>query len=233
MEPHIPAFAEFARWKGKWVLEMGCGIGTDTMNFARAGAFVTAVDLSSRSLEVATQRAEVLGLSDRIRFYHVDGENLSLVVPPREYDLIYSFGVVHHTPNPEAMIAEFRRFAKTGGTLKLMVYHRYSWKVLWVLLGYGKGRFWKLPQLVAKYSEAQTGCPVTYTYSRTEARSLIEPYGFRKRSVQIAHIFPYRVADYVQYRYVKAWYFRRMPDRLVHALEKRFGGHLLLTAEAV
>ena len=98
VEPHIPAFAEFARWKGKWVLEMGCGIGTDTMNFARAGAFVTAADLSSKSLEVATQRAEVLGLSDRIRFYHVDGENLSLVVPPRQYDLIYSFGVVHHTP---------------------------------------------------------------------------------------------------------------------------------------
>src|SRR5271167_1012128 len=62
VEPHIPAFADFGRWKGRRVLEIGCGIGTDTINFARAGAHVTAVDLSETSIEVARQRAEVFGL---------------------------------------------------------------------------------------------------------------------------------------------------------------------------
>src|SRR5262249_2171598 len=68
VEPHIPMFAEFERWRGKKVLEIGCGIGTDTINFARHGAYVTAVDLTERSLEVARKRAEVFGLQDRVRF---------------------------------------------------------------------------------------------------------------------------------------------------------------------
>src|SRR5512132_3300903 len=62
VEPHIPGFAEFERWRGKRVLEVGCGIGTDTINFARAGAEVTAIDLSERSLEIARKRATVYKL---------------------------------------------------------------------------------------------------------------------------------------------------------------------------
>ena len=69
VEPHIPGFAQFARWKGKRVLEVGCGIGTDTVNFARAGAQVTAVDLSTESLAVAKQRAEVFGFKDQVKFF--------------------------------------------------------------------------------------------------------------------------------------------------------------------
>src|SRR5215213_4354639 len=69
VEPHIPPFAQFERWKGKRVLEIGCGIGTDTINFARAGAFVTAVDLSDQSLTLAKQRAKVFGLEKQISFY--------------------------------------------------------------------------------------------------------------------------------------------------------------------
>src|SRR5262245_27449705 len=65
VEPHIAHFAEFAKWKGKRVLEIGCGIGTETINFARAGADVTALDVSDESLAVARQRAAVYGLESR------------------------------------------------------------------------------------------------------------------------------------------------------------------------
>src|ERR1700752_2084339 len=68
VEYHIPAFADFERWRGKKVLEIGCGIGTDTINFARAGAQVTTVDLSAKSMELAQQRAAVFNLQDKIRF---------------------------------------------------------------------------------------------------------------------------------------------------------------------
>src|SRR4051794_31795617 len=68
VEPHIPVFADFERWKGKRVLEVGCGIGTDSINFARAGAELTAVDLSGESLRIAQERAGVMGVGDRIEF---------------------------------------------------------------------------------------------------------------------------------------------------------------------
>jgi 2-polyprenyl-3-methyl-5-hydroxy-6-metoxy-1,4-benzoquinol methylase len=101
VEPHIPAFAEFERWRGKKVLEIGCGIGTDTINFARHSARVTTVDLSEQSMELARQRAAVFGLSEDIRFCHGNAEELATFVPVERYDLIYSFGVIHHTPHPE------------------------------------------------------------------------------------------------------------------------------------
>src|SRR5690349_856460 len=108
VEAHIPAFADFERWRGKKVLEIGCGIGTDTMNFARHGASVTAVDLTEKSLDVARQRAEVFGLKDRIRFIQANAEELSSSVSVEPYDLVYSFGVIHHTPRPERVIEEIR-----------------------------------------------------------------------------------------------------------------------------
>ena len=108
VESHIPAFAEFERWRGKKVLEIGCGIGTDTINFARAGAQVTSVDLTEKSLEVARQRAKVFGFEDRVRFIQANAEKLSDYVPVEPYDLVYSFGVIHHTPHPELVMEEIR-----------------------------------------------------------------------------------------------------------------------------
>jgi ubiquinone/menaquinone biosynthesis C-methylase UbiE len=229
VEYHIPGFAQFERWRGKKVLEIGCGIGTDTINFARAGAKVTTVDLSDKSMELARRRAAVFGLEDRIRFCPGNAEELSKFVPVEPYDLIYSFGVIHHTPHPDAVLEQLRRYAHAGTTIKIMVYHRWSYKVAWILLTEGKGQFWKLPELVAKNSEAQTGCPVTYTYTREEGRKLLEQHGFQAAEVKVEHIFPYRIADYVQYRYVKEWYFRWMPQPVFRALEHRFGWHLCLT----
>lgn len=231
VEHHIPGFAEFERWKGKKVLEIGCGIGTDTINFARHGAQVTAVDLTEKSLEVARQRAKVFGLEDRIRFVQANAEKLSDYVAPEQYDLIYSFGVIHHTPNPERVLEEIRKFTGPDSTVKIMVYNRWSWKVLWILFVYGAGQFWKLDRLIADYSEAQTGCPVTYSYSRAAGRRLLEEHGFAVTGVMVDHIFSYRIPDYVQYRYKQVWQFRWMPRGLFRALERAFGWHLCLTAK--
>jgi SAM-dependent methyltransferase len=231
VEYHIPGFAEFERWRGKRVLEIGCGIGTDTINFARAGAQVTTVDLSEKSMELTRRRAAVFGLEDRIRFCQGNAEQLSAFVPVEPYDLIYSFGVIHHTPHPEVVLDQLSQYAGQGTTIKIMVYHRRSWKVGWILFTEGRGKFWKLQELVAKNSEAQTGCPVTYTYTRREGRELLERHGFRVTDVRVEHIFPYRIADYRKYQYVMEWYLRWMPRPLFRALERRLGWHLLLTAE--
>lgn len=232
VEPHIPAFAEFERWNGKRVLEIGCGIGTDTINFARHGAHVTAVDISEKSLEIARRRAEVFGLADKVTFGVADSERLSDALPVDDYDLVYSFGVLHHTPHPDRALAELRRYLKPGGALKLMVYHRASWKVLWILLKYGYGRFWRLAEIVASRSEAETGCPVTYTYSRAEARAWVERHGFEVTGISADHIFPYRIPDYVQHRYVRVWYFRLVPKPWFRWLERHFGWHLMIDAVA-
>ena len=230
VEPHIPGFAEFDRWAGKRVLEVGCGIGTDSINFARAGAQLTAVDLSTESINIARQRADVMGVADRIEFVQANAEELTSTVDG-EYDLAYSFGVVHHTPHPERAIEQIRALVAPGGTLKLMVYHRRSWKVFWIIITQGHGRFWKTDELVATHSEAQTGCPVTFSYTRRSGRQLVERCGFRVTDVRVDHVFPYRIPDYVEYRYVKQWYFRWMPERMFRAFERAFGWHLLITAE--
>ncbi|MHB8512032.1 MAG: class I SAM-dependent methyltransferase [Actinomycetota bacterium] len=232
VEPHIPIFAQFDRWKDKKVLEIGCGIGTDTMNFARAGAQVTAVDLSSESLRLARQRAEIFELSDRIDFVEANAEQLSDFVKPDAYDLVYSFGVIHHTPHPDRVIDQIRgHFVQPGTTLKVMVYHKYSWKTISVVMTYGKGAFWNFDRVVADHSEAQTGCPVTFTYTKDDMSKFIGP-GFKINEIKIEHIFPYKVSEYVNYKYEKVLHFKHMPNSLFRWLEQHFGWHLCATAEA-
>lgn len=231
VEPHIPEFAEFDNWRGKKVLEIGCGIGTDTINFARSGARVTAVDLSAKSLEVAKKRAEVFGFSDRINFLEANAERLTDYIEPQEFDLIYSFGVIHHSPNPEKIIEQIEaNFAARETVFKLMVYYRYSWKVLRILLTSGRGRFWNLDEMIAKSSEAQTGCPVTYSYDKKSVRELVGE-SFEIENIFVDHVFPYRVPDYVNYEYVREWYFRYVPRKLFRLFEQRFGWHLCVTAK--
>jgi len=229
VEPHIPIFAEFDRWRGKNVLEIGCGIGTDTINFARAGAQVTAIDLSAESISIARRRAEVFGLADKISFHEADAERLSDFIPVKSYDLVYSFGVIHHSPHPDLVIDQIRRFFVADETvLKLMVYNRYSWKVFGMLIA-EKLKFWRLDEIVARHSEAQTGCPVTYSYSRKTLGELLQP-GFVIDKVMVDHIFPYEIPRYVEQEYRFEWYFRFLPGGVFRFLEQRFGWHLCVDA---
>lgn len=229
VEPHIPKFTQFEKWNGKKVLEIGCGIGTDTINFARYGANVTAIELSEKSLEIARKRSEVLGFQNNIQFYQGNAEQLSDFLPREQYDLIYSFGVIHHSPHPDRIINQIRQYVHDNTIIKLMVYNRYSWKVLWILSNYGKGKFWKMKELIAQYSEAQEGSPITYTYTKNEFKKLLEINGFTINNMSIYHIFPYSIPEYVRYEYKKVWYFRCIP-KVFKWLEHNFGWHLCVTA---
>lgn len=226
VEPHIPGFAQFEKWKGKKVLEIGCGIGTDSINFARAGAHLTAIDLSPKSLEIARQRFEVFGL--QAKFYCGSAEELSLIVPLERFDLVYSFGVIHHTPHPERVFAEITKYLGPESELRIMLYSKWCWKVLWIILKYSGGAFWRAKELVRAYSEAQTGCPVTYYYSFREIRQLL--LAFQILEIRKDHIFPYQIEKYVHYEYEKVWYLRWMPKRLFRWMEQKYGWHTLVTA---
>lgn len=227
VEPHIPRFAQFERWRGKRVLEIGCGIGTDALEFAAHGAYVTARDLSRASIEIAQKRAaaEVARLTGGLQFGVGNAERLRL--SEGFYDLVYSFGVIHHTPNPSLVIRQVRALLAPGGEFRLMLYHRYSWRVLCLLR-----QWWypwaKIDKVVARASEAQGNCPVVYTYTKRSARKLLE--GFKIVDMRVEHIFPYRILDYINRRYIKEWYWEALPQKVFRWLERHIGWHLLIVA---
>jgi SAM-dependent methyltransferase len=226
VEPHIPAFADFERWRGKKVLEIGCGLGTDSINFARAGADITVVDLSGESLDLCKKRFEVFDL--KAKFYEGNAERLSDFVPVEKYDLIYSFGVIHHTPHPERVMEQLERYCKPDTELRLMLYSKWSWKVLWIIFGYGHGAIWRSDELVRRYSEAQEGSPVTFYYSFRGVRWLMRDYEVIEMHKD--HIFPYQIDKYVKYEYQWVWYFRWLPMPWFRWLEHRMGWHTMITA---
>ena len=235
VEPHIPYHAEFKKWKKKYVLEVGCGIGTDSINFIRNGSNLTAMDLSQKSLEMTKKRTKVFfpnkypQTKQKVRFLQGNAENLTSVVGNKKYDLIYSFGVIHHTPNPNRCIENFNKLLKYKGELKIMVYNRYSWKVLWILMKSGF-KFWKIKDLIARYSEAQTGCPITFSYTKKEISKILTDRGFKIKDISIEHIFPYKINDYKKNIYTKVWYFRYIPTSVFRKLESLLGWHLCVTA---
>ena len=229
VEPHIPGFAEFPKWQGKQVLEIGCGIGTDTINFARAGAIVTAMDLSSESLKLAQVRAKVFGLQDRIRFYQGDSEQLSQFVPVKPYDLVYSFGVIHHTPHPGRVVKEMKKYLLPGSEVRIMLYSKVSYKLFWVMREEGVWDMSRMDELIAKNSEAQTGCPVTYTYTFDEIRHLLD--GYEILDIHKAHLFTWDVDAYRRYTYQKDAAWANVSDERLVELEKELGWHTLVRAK--
>src|SRR5262249_44584913 len=116
--PWMPAVMEFDRPAGELVLEVGGGMGTDLAQFARHGAVVTDVDLSEGHLRLAEENFRLRGLKGR--FVHHDAE--SLPFDDNAFDLVYSNGVIHHTPNTTQVVAEIRRVLRPGGRAIVMVY---------------------------------------------------------------------------------------------------------------
>lgn len=122
-EWHIPTAADFANSRGLRVLEIGCGMGTDGAQFAKAGANYTGIDLTDAAVELARKRFEVSGLKGEFRV--ADAERLDF--PDESFDLVYSHGVLHHTPDIEAAVREIHRVLKPGGRAIVMLYHRGSY----------------------------------------------------------------------------------------------------------
>src|SRR5262249_18356558 len=122
-EWHIPAAADFAGARGLKVLEIGCGLGTDGAQFAAAGADYTGIDLTQASIELARKRFELSGLKGEFRV--ADAEQLDFA--DETFDLVYSHGVLHHTPDIEAAVREIHRVLKPAGRARVMLYHRGSY----------------------------------------------------------------------------------------------------------
>lgn len=215
VEPHIPGFAQFPRWQGKRVIEIGCGIGTDATNFARGGADYTGIELSHASLELTRRRFQAFGLTGR--FIQCNAEQLAEHVEACSFDLAYSFGVIHHTPDPAAVIREARKVIRPDGEFRLMLYAKESWKDAMIEAGLDQ-------------PEAQSGCPIALTYTQQEARLLVEQAGFRVISMTQDHIFPFVVEKYLRYEYELQPWFAAMPKLMFRALERRFGWHILIVA---
>jgi SAM-dependent methyltransferase len=213
-EPHILPFTDFPKWNGKKVLEIGCGIGTAAVNFVRNGAIYTGVELSDVSLAATKARFKIYGLHGT--FYNGNAEELGDFLPEQKFDLIYSFGVIHHSPNPTYIIDELWQYMDENSILKIMLYAKNSWKN--IMIEEGLDQF-----------EAQSGCPIATTYTQTGVENLLDGYDII--DYKQTHIFPYRIDEYKKNIYVKQPWFEAMPPEVFSALEKRLGWHLLITAK--
>jgi SAM-dependent methyltransferase len=165
LEPFIPDYADFASARGKRVLEIGVGLGSDFIRFARAGADVTGVDLTEESISLVRSRLALEDLSADLRV--ADAEQLPF--EDGSFDIVYSWGVLHHTPNADRAIAEAQRVLAPGGRLCVMLYARHSWLSfgLWAryALAAGKPRL-TLADVIADHMESAG----TKAYTRAELR---------------------------------------------------------------
>ena len=228
VEPHIPSFAEFEKWNGKRVLEIGCGIGTEATNFVRNGAILTVVELSKESLELAKKRFEVYGL--KANFILGNAEDLdNLLSKEEKFDLIWSFGVIHHSPHPEKILEKCKNFLKDDGEIRMMVYSKISYKLFHLMKETGMWDFSLLDDLISSYSEAQTGCPITYSYTIEGAKRLFSD--FKILDIRKDHIFSWNIQKYIKYQYEKEDCFKNISDDFFKELESELGWHMLVKAK--
>jgi SAM-dependent methyltransferase len=177
LEPEIADLARFEDARGKRVLEIGVGLGADHARFAGAGADLYGIDLTERAIEHTRGRFAAIGLRSNVAL----GDAEQLAFPDSWFDIVYSWGVLHHSPNTARAIDEVYRVLKPDGEARIMIYHKWSLVgfMLWLRYAALRGRFWwSLTDVYSRYLES----PGTKAYSTTEARHL---FG-RFRNVAIA-----------------------------------------------
>ncbi|HET6674928.1 MAG TPA: class I SAM-dependent methyltransferase [Nitrospiraceae bacterium] len=199
LEPFIHAFAQFTRHRGETVLEVGVGAGTDHLQWARAGAVCYGVDLTDRAIETTNAHLALYGCHSVLQ--RVDAEKLPF--PDNFFDVVYSWGVIHHSTHPERIIREIRRVLKPTGSFIGMMYARRSLVVfkLWVKYALLSGRPWRSwADCVAHHMES----PGTKAYTRmelqrlwgefsmVETKQLLTPYDSNRFPDWISSWFPDR-----------------------------------------
>lgn len=169
----LPLFDRLAReYPNGKLLEVGCSMGNDTIQLARRGFQVTGVDLTERAIELIKQRFALYNIQGEFR--EADAEALPFA--DQTFDVAYSFGVLHHTPNTAQSIAELHRVLKPGGKAVVMLYNRNS-------LNWLAHRVTGVPFDGSK----KDPCPIEKTYTPKAATSLFAP--FRDVSLQIEYLF--------------------------------------------
>ncbi len=197
-EPYIPSVAQFTHAHGKQLLEIGVGAGCDHLQWARAGAECHGVDLTDAAIELTRSHLARYGLSSDLR--RVDAEILPFA--DASFDVVYSWGVIHHSTHPERIVAEIERVLKPGGEFIGMMYHRRSLKVVtaWIYWALLRGRPWRSFTDVLWHHVESTG---TKAYTLRELRAMFS--GFSKFSARpIKTIYDTRVYP--------RWLHRFFPD---------------------
>jgi ubiquinone/menaquinone biosynthesis C-methylase UbiE len=204
---HLLRLVPFDGYRGRSVLEVGCGAGVDLARFAKSGAVVTGVDLAASAIDLARANFEQQGLQGQ--FHVADGERLPF--PDNSFDLVYAHGVVQYTADPQRLVEECRRVLKPGGEAIFQVYNRVSWlNALGTLMKVG-----------LEHEDA----PVLLKFSIGEFRQLVS----RFREVRIVpERFPVKSRLHggwkgAVYNGLFVGTFNALPKALV----RRFGWHLL------
>lgn len=182
LEPYIPAFAGFDRATGKRVLEIGVGLGADHQRFAEAGADLFGIDLTERAVEHTRRRLAVFALSSRVAV----GDAEHLEFPDEYFDMVYSWGVLHHSPDTRMAISEVWRVLKRGGEARVMIYNRWSLVgiMLWIRYALLGLRPWlSLGDVYARYLES----PGTKAYTTAEARQLFSAFAEFSTRIVLTH----------------------------------------------
>lgn len=170
-EPFIHSIAQFTKHSGKSVLEVGVGAGTDHSNWAKAGTDLFGVDLTEKGIEITKKRINLFDLESNLQ--RVDAE--SLPFEDSSFDVVYSWGVIHHSENTEKIIKEIYRVLKPGGIFLGMIYHRRSIHALnlWIKNALLVGKPWRtLKYILYHYNESIA----SKAYTFKETRLLFEKF---------------------------------------------------------
>ena len=217
---------DYARYRGRRVLEVGCGMGCMAMNWAEAGAEMTAVDLNPVAVAQTRRRFEVYGLAGRIE--QADGETLPF--PDASFDYAYSWGVLHHTPGTAAALREINRVLKPGAGIGVMLYHRRSLLYRYTIsfiegwLNAERDVLTEL-ELSSRYGDGarEEGNPHTWPVTAAEVTELFS--GFADLSIRVLGTDVPDILNVLRPNFAA-----RLGERRVQALAGRYGWSLWITA---
>lgn len=178
LEPYIFDFARFPDANGKAVLEIGVGMGADHEQWAlNKPSRLCGIDLTDRAIEFTSKRFELAGLHSELQVG--DAENLRF--PDRSFDIVYSWGVLHHSPDTQRGFNEISRVLKPGGIARIMIYQKYSITGFLLWARYGAKQNLSLSETYSQYLES----PGTKAYSVQEAKELCKKAGLSNVRIRI------------------------------------------------